>query len=53
MTLFALAVAKCHSIAGVLAALGQGVSGWNYRRVHKLVAELGTWRADQRRSLLS
>jgi hypothetical protein len=37
---FAGAVAANHSIAGVLAAIGQGISGSNYRRVHNLIAQL-------------
>jgi HNH endonuclease len=40
LSAFARAVAANHSIAGVLAALGQGVSGSNYIRVHRLVAQL-------------
>jgi HNH endonuclease len=37
---FARAVAANHSIAGVLATIGHGVSGSNYSRVHRLVAQL-------------
>jgi HNH endonuclease len=40
LTAFARAVAANQSIAGVLAAIGQGVSGSNYSRVHRLVAQL-------------
>jgi hypothetical protein len=39
--MFIRAVAEHISIGGVLAALGCGVSGTNYRRVHNMVRELG------------
>ncbi len=41
LELFTRAVARNYSISGVLCELGVGVSGWNYRRVHRPIAQHG------------